>query len=196
MKYVSPFKTSLGGHVTLRELSLHLLDILENAVRAKATIIRVTILLDKASSMLVLRVEDDGPGMDLSAGQVLNPFYTTKKGKRTGLGLSLFQAAALQAGGELALDRSELGGLKVEASFLYAHVDRAPLGNIGDTIKTLAVTNPETVWICQIDGPGGAHTLILQDIMEDDPDVSLFAVTEKFGKQIDAALTEACISVS
>lgn len=177
------------------ELSLHLLDILENAVRAQATVIRVSILLDEASSLLTLRVEDDGPGMNLSDSHAMDPFYTTKKGKRTGLGLSLFQAAAQQAGGLFSLDTSELGGLKVEASFRYTHIDRAPLGNVGETVKTLAVTHPETVWICYIEGPIGSRTLILQDLMEEDPGLSLFAVAEEYCKQINTALRDTGFSV-
>lgn len=178
----------------MRELALHLLDVIENAVRAQATVIRVSIRLDKKAEMLTLSVEDDGPGLPVDAKHALDPFYTTKSGKRTGLGLSLFEAAAQQAEGGVRLSESEFGGAKVEALFKYNHFDRAPLGDVGGTIKVLAVSNPEIVWICCIEGPGGAQTLILQDVIVENPGASLFGVVENYAERIRAALREANIN--
>lgn len=47
----------------MHDLSLYLLDILENSVRAGATIITTTIVADRAADELSLAVEDDGPGL-------------------------------------------------------------------------------------------------------------------------------------
>jgi hypothetical protein len=178
----------------LRELALHLLDVIENSVRAQATVIRVSVLLDSAADTLTLRLEDDGPGLSITPEQVLDPFYTTKKGKRTGLGLSLLRAAAEQAGGGMSLSRSEFGGLQVEASFKYAHVDRAPLGDVAATIKSIALSNPQIVWICCIEGPGDAQTLILQDFMDGNQEKSLFTIMEEYGARIEEVLRKANIS--
>ncbi len=175
------------------ELALHLLDILENAVRAKAAIIRVSIRLDARGERLTLCVEDDGPGFPVAPEDVLNPFFTTKGGKRTGLGLSLFRAAAQQAGGDMALSTSEFGGAKVEAFLGYTHVDRAPLGDVGETVKAIAVPNPEIVWIVHVEGPGGVRTLTLQDFMLETPQDSLFRIGERYAEAIRNALREAHI---
>jgi signal transduction histidine kinase len=128
----------------MHDLSLYLLDILENSVRAGATVISTTIVADRAADELTIRVEDDGPGLPVEPEQALDPFYTTKSNKKTGLGLSLFRQAAEAAGGGLTVGRSdELGGVLVSATMSLVNVDRPPLGDIAASIATMVVTNPE-----------------------------------------------------
>lgn len=128
----------------MHDLSLYLLDILENSVRAGATVISTTIVADRAADELLIRVEDDGPGLPVEPEQALDPFFTTKRDKKTGLGLSLFRQAAEAAGGGLAVGRSdELGGARVSARMSLVNVDRPPLGDIAASIATMVVTNPE-----------------------------------------------------
>ena len=178
----------------MRELALHLLDVMENAVRAQATVVRVSVLLESDTNLLRLSVEDDGPGLPVAPEHALDPFYTTKKGKRTGLGLSLFKAAAQQARGDLALSESEFAGVKVEAWFEYNHLDRTPLGDVAASIETLAISNPDIIWVCHIEGPGGEETLILQDLIVEHPDMSLFQVLALFARRVRQALAAAQIS--
>ncbi len=74
----------------------------------------------------------------------MDPFYTTKAGKKTGLGLSLFRQAAEAAGGELVVGESaELGGVAVQARMSLTDVDRPPLGDVAMTLFTMALTNPD-----------------------------------------------------
>lgn len=153
-----------AGDAVLRELSLHLLDVIENSMRAKATIIRISVI--KKEGFLTLSVEDDGPGLPVTPEQALDPFFTTKKGKKTGLGLSLFQAACEQAGGDFKLGTSELGGVSVSARFQYDHWDRAPLGNFADTLQTVTLAAPDIVWVCHIESAKTVATLILQTFLE------------------------------
>jgi hypothetical protein len=128
----------------MHDLSLYLLDVLENSVRAGATVIATTIVVDRAGDALTICVEDDGPGLPVDPQQALDPFFTTKKDKKTGLGLSLFRQAAEGAGGDLEVGRSdELGGARVSARMSLADVDRPPLGDVAASIATMVVTNPE-----------------------------------------------------
>jgi hypothetical protein len=127
----------------LRELSLHILDIIENAVTAGASRIAVEVTQETEWDLMRIVVEDNGPGLSVSAEQAMDPFYTTKKGKKTGLGLSLFRFRIEQAGGELTLDRSTLGGLAVRATLSLAHVDRNPLGDLASTISSVVAANPQ-----------------------------------------------------
>ena len=105
--------------------------------------IRVAVAEDPARDRLEVAVEDDGPGLDVPAETALDPFYTTKSGKRTGLGLSLFRSAAERAGGRLEIARSELGGLAVRAEMGLTHVDRTPLGDLAATLSSVVCTNPD-----------------------------------------------------
>lgn len=126
----------------MRELSLHILDLIENAVTAGASRIAVEITQETEWNLMRIVVEDDGPGLSVSAEQAMDPFYTTKKGKKTGLGLSLYRFRIEQAGGELTLDRSSLGGLAVRATMSLVHVDRNPLGDLAATISSIVAANP------------------------------------------------------
>ncbi len=127
----------------MRELSLHILDLIENAIRAGASIISVTITEDRAKDVLEIAVEDNGPGLSVPVKVATDPFYTTKSGKSTGLGLSLFRFQVEQTGGELTLHRSELGGLAVKAAMQLSHIDRSPLGDLASTLASVVCTNPD-----------------------------------------------------
>ena len=126
----------------MRELSLHILDLIENAVRAGATVIAVSVEEEPGSDLLVISVEDDGPGLAVGADTAADPFFTTKEGKKTGLGLSLLKFRAEQSGGCFRLERSGLGGLAVRASMPLSHVDRSPLGDLAATLASVVCTCP------------------------------------------------------
>jgi len=127
----------------MHDLSLYLLEVLENSVRAEATRVDIGLFIDEASDQLRLSVDDDGRGLATTPEQTLDPFYTTKPGKKTGLGLSLLRAEAQAAGGDLTIGPSPtLGGVRVEAVMRWNHVDRPPLGDIGTTIIVTAAMNP------------------------------------------------------
>jgi signal transduction histidine kinase len=127
----------------MHDLSLYLLDILENSVRAGATVIAVSVTADRGADRLSMTVEDDGPGLPVTPEQALDPFYTTKAHKKTGLGLSLFRQAAEAAGGSLSVGRSQtLGGVAVRAEMSLSNVDRPPLGDVATSLLTMVATNP------------------------------------------------------
>jgi len=128
----------------LEDLSLHILDIVENAIAAKAKKIDVVIMEELNEDRLVIEIIDDGIGMDEQVKEkATDPFFTTRTSRRVGLGLSLLAQAARDAGGMLRIE-SELGkGTKVTATFQYHHIDRKPLGNMMETMTTLLLGNPE-----------------------------------------------------
>ena len=134
----------------MRELSLHILDLIENSILAGATAIAVGITEDAEADRLEVAVDDNGCGLSVTPEQALDPYYTTKAGKRTGLGLSLFQAAAQQAGGSFTLGESALGGLAVRAVMQLGHIDRKPLGDLATTLSSVVCTNPHLELWCRI----------------------------------------------
>lgn len=127
----------------MEDLSLHVLDIAENAVVAGASRITILINENEARDILSIRVSDDGPGMTPAAArQALDPFFTTK-GKRTGLGLPLLAQAVEQCGGRLTVSSVPGKGTRVVARFRYGHVDRPPLTNMAGTMTVLVLGHPE-----------------------------------------------------
>lgn len=128
----------------MHDLSLYLLEVLENSVRAGATTVATRIVADAQADRLTMVVDDDGPGLPVPPDEVIDPFFTTKPGKKTGLGLSLFRQDAETAGGGLRVGRSHgLGGVEVEAWMELANVDRPPLGDVATTLVAMAAANPE-----------------------------------------------------
>ncbi len=134
----------------MQDLSLHILDIAENSVVAKASRIEIRIMEDKEKDLLSLEVTDNGVGMDdKTLKKALDPFYTSKTIRRFGFGLSLLSEAAKAANGNLSIKSRKGKGTQIKANFQYSHIDRRPLGDIGRTIVTLVMANPEIDFIYQ-----------------------------------------------
>jgi len=113
------------------ELSLHILDILENAVEAGATRVELRIEEDLAADRLTIEVVDNGRGMDEGTlARVLDPFFTTRQTRHVGLGLPLLAAAADRCEGALHVESHVGEGTHVAATFRHSHIDRAPLGDV------------------------------------------------------------------
>jgi len=119
----------------VRELALHVLDILQNTVEAGATRVTLTIQEDIPADRLTITVIDNGRGMDAATvARVTNPFYTTRTTRHVGLGLPLYAMAAEQAGGGLRIVSQPGLGTTVEATFQLSHPDRQPLGDMPSTL--------------------------------------------------------------
>lgn len=128
----------------MKDLSLHILDLVENAIAAKASKVEIVIHEDPREDRLVIEIKDDGMGMDQEMSQkATDPFFTTRSSRRVGLGLSLMAQAAQQAGGRLQIESELEKGTKVVATFQYQHIDRKPLGDVIETMTTLFLGNPE-----------------------------------------------------
>ena len=122
---------------------MHILDIVENAIRAAAQHVWITITEDAARDVLVVEIKDDGVGMSENLkNRVTDPFTTTKKTSRVGLGIPLLEQAAQESGGEVFITSEPGKGTTVRATFQYSHIDRKPLGTISQTLLTLIAGNP------------------------------------------------------
>ena len=151
----------------MEDLSLHILDIVENAIAAKAKRIDVLIREEVNEDRLVIEIIDDGIGMDEEVREkATDPFFTTRTSRKVGLGLSLMAQAAREAGGMLRVE-SELGkGTKVIATFQYSHIDRKPLGSMIETMATLLLGNPELDISYSHQKEGKTYTLSSQALKE------------------------------
>lgn len=137
----------------MEDLSLHILDIVENSLRANAKNIEVRLIQNEDKNQLILEVTDDGEGMnEETVRQSLDPFFTTKTGKKVGLGLPLLGQAAEEADGKLEVESMEGRGTKVVVTFKLSHIDRKPIGNLDETIKCLKATHPEVNFCFEYEG--------------------------------------------
>jgi len=119
----------------MRELSLHILDVLENALAAGATCVDLTIEQDAATDRMTITIRDDGRGMDEEQlERIYDPFFTTRTTRHVGLGIPLFKAAAERCDGSLTVTSQPGQGTTLRADFQHSHIDRAPLGNIEGTL--------------------------------------------------------------
>lgn len=133
----------MTGQEKLKDLSLHILDIAENSISAGAKNIDITIVENEKKDLLTLEIKDDGRGINGSILQsVTDPFVTTRRTRKVGLGLALLKAASESAGGKLKIKSSSGSGTAIKATFQISHIDRKPLGNINETLMTLIMGNP------------------------------------------------------
>jgi len=124
----------------MRELSLHILDIVQNSIEAQATLIEIVMKEDISNDLLKITIVDNGTGISKEKlWNITDPFVTTRKTRRVGLGLSLFEVAAMRCEGSLKI-RSNPKGTEVISTFRHSHIDRAPIGNIADTLVAMAIS--------------------------------------------------------
>ncbi len=130
----------------MQDLSLHILDIIENSCSANATLIKIEITIDKKEDKLIIKISDNGIGMDsLTLEKAVNPFYTTKseRKKKVGLGIPLFKQNAELCNGSFHIESKQNHGTELTAIFQYSHIDRMPLGNLADTFLNTIIAHPE-----------------------------------------------------
>ena len=133
----------------MKELSLNILDIAENSVKAGATL--TEILIDETCEKITIAIRDDGCGMDeQTVKSAQNPFYTTRTTRSVGLGIPFFKMQAEQTGGEFTLaskhkdENPDDHGTYISASFYKNHIDFTPLGDVVLSITTLIFGHPDT----------------------------------------------------
>ena len=133
----------------MKELSLNILDIAENSVKAGATLTEITLIED--TDTLTLSIKDNGCGMTEEVlRSVTDPFYTTRTTRKVGLGIPLLKLAAEQTGGSLVInsksekEHPDAHGTEVIAQFNKNHLDFTPIGDVVLTITTLVQGHPDT----------------------------------------------------
>ncbi len=130
----------------MQDLSLHILDIVENSIDAGASRIEIMIEENIKKNFLKIEIKDNGKGMNKKTlAKVLDPFYTTKTVRRVGLGLSLLSQTVKEANGELKIYTRSKKGTRIIACMEYNHIDRRPLGDMADTMLALIGTKADRI---------------------------------------------------
>jgi anti-sigma regulatory factor (Ser/Thr protein kinase) len=128
----------------VEDLSLHVLDIAENAVTAGARRVDIRVTEDEKQDLLTIEVEDDGKGMDEGTlKKSTDPFFTMRTGAKVGLGLPLLMQSAAECNGGLEVSSRPGHRTLVRATFRNSHIDRKPLGDMTQTLCALVSGHPE-----------------------------------------------------
>lgn len=166
----------------MKELSLHILDIVQNSITAKATRIDIKVAENPDKNQLTITITDNGSGMSPTAlKQATDPYYTSRQTRKVGLGLSLFKQAAEQCGGCFKIISDPETGTKIKVSMQYKHIDRQPMGDIAGVITLLASSNPDIYFRYEHKTPSGKYvfdTLKIMKVIENisiaDPNILRF----------------------
>lgn len=166
----------------MQEISLNILDVAENSVKAKASLIEISVDEDIGANRLTVVIKDNGCGMSSETVKaVTNPFYTTRTTRKVGLGVPFFKMAAEMTGGRFDIQSKEGEGTLVTAEFVYDNIDRMPLGDIAGTVTSLVQCNDTIDFVYSHSYCGSSFVMdtrefreILGDVPFSTPEIALF----------------------
>lgn len=151
----------------MTELSLNILDVAENSVKAGAPLTKITVEANENKNLLTIIIDDNGCGMsDEQVKKVTDPFYTTRTTRKVGLGVPFFKEAAEAAGGSFAIVSKQGVGTTVTANFLLNHIDRMPMGDLTATMHTLITMHEEKDFIFTYTVNDNSFTLDTRQLKE------------------------------
>ena len=128
----------------MKEMALHILDLVQNSIAAEATLIETTIEEDQEHDLFRITIQDNGKGMTKEELKLASdPFYTSRTTRKVGLGLSLFRQRAEGTGGAFNIESVPGAGTRVTADFGFHHIDRPVLGDIAGVVVMLLAANPD-----------------------------------------------------
>ena len=178
----------------MREISLNILDVVQNSIRAMSTLIEITIEENPESDLFAFAIKDNGTGMDEEmVKKVSDPFVTTRTSRKVGLGISLLKSAAQQTGGDIEISSEKNFGTTLRADFSYSHIDRQPLGDISAVIVSLISTNPDIDFVYThrfMSEEFILDTRELHSILGEEVKLSEISVASWIGEFINSNLTE------
>lgn len=158
----------------MRELSLNVMDVAQNSVRAQASLVFITVSESDRDDSLSITISDDGCGMtDEQVEQVVDPFFTTRTTRKVGLGVPLFKLSAEQTGGSFSITSKVGEGTTTKASYVKSHIDMTPLGDINSTVEILIRCNPDIDFVFTHSTDINSFTLDTRELREVLGDVSL-----------------------
>jgi len=151
----------------MKDLALHILDILQNSVTAGATLVKLQIDEIPADDKYLVKFTDNGKGMDAEMVQhVTDPFFTTRTTRKVGLGLPLLNQNAKRTGGSLMIHSTPGMGTEVLVEFSFKHIDRLPTGDIAGTLALTVSSYPAIEFIYTHNTPQGTFIFDTAEIKE------------------------------
>lgn len=157
----------------MTELSLNVLDVAQNSIRAKASLTEISVEIHTDKNSLVITVEDNGCGMDKeTVKRAADPFFTTRTAGKTGFGVPFFKMSAEMTGGSFKIVSEKDKGTKMTAYYVLDSINRMPLGDMPSVIEALTLCNTDIDFIYNysVDGKGFTFdTVKVKKILEGVP---------------------------
>jgi len=169
----------------MRDLSLHILDLAQNSVRAEAGLVGISVVADERK-WITISISDDGKGMDEALkNSVLSPFATTRTTRKVGLGIPLIAQNARLTGGDVRIESTVGEGTTLTATLDGASIDCLPLGDLSSTIVSLVSANPFSPdFVLNCRSPKGEMTFdtrqvrqILGDVALNEPEITAWMLS-------------------
>jgi anti-sigma regulatory factor (Ser/Thr protein kinase) len=151
----------------MRELSDNIMDIAQNSIAAGAALTEVHIRVSHADNLITFVFRDNGCGMSAEMVRtVMEPFTTSRKTRKVGLGLPLLKQTAEMTGGTVGIQSTVGVGTEVTATFGLDHIDRPPMGDVAGAWFSLVVMNPDSDFLFTYDYDGQDFTFDTRIIRE------------------------------
>ncbi|BDX36786.1 histidine kinase [Tenuifilaceae bacterium CYCD] len=129
----------------MKDLSLHILDIVQNSVVAQASNIEIRIEVDKKNDYLAIIITDNGKGMSPEFLQsVTDPYTTTRTTRKVGLGIPLLKQNTERAGGSMQIESALGQGTSLKATLNPNNIDCLPIGDVAGVVSMLICSYPDT----------------------------------------------------
>lgn len=149
----------------MKDLSMHILDIVENSVKAGAT--EVVVDLNHHDDALDMTIRDNGCGMDSeTVKKVFDSYFTSRTTRKVGLGLPFLKMNAEQTGGTVRVESEPGKGTVVTATFVITHIDCVPQGDIAATLALLITGHPDINFRIRVTKTTGSFEISSEEIKE------------------------------
>ena len=166
----------------MQDISMHIIDIIQNSIKAGASLITIIINESPKNDIFAFSIEDNGKGMDKDMlKRVRDPFVTSRTTRKVGLGIPLLEQTCTMCEGSFDMESTPGKGTKVTARMRYGNIDRPPIGDIGGCIYMTIVTNPDLDFVFKYSFNDSEFVLdtrevkkVLGGVSIADPEVSLW----------------------
>ncbi|MDD2636039.1 MAG: ATP-binding protein [Bacteroidales bacterium] len=151
----------------MKTLDMHITDIVHNSIRGKASSIKIELVDSVIDNLISISISDNGCGIDKETLEAINKsFYSSRKERKTGMGLALLKFNANLTGGEFVIDSTPKKGTTVKATFGKDHIDRQPLGNVAECIASFVCQYQEINFVFHYKNDVGEFTIDSDSVRE------------------------------
>ena len=179
----------------MAEISLHLMDLIENSISAGASMVELYIYQNRKKDFMIITIIDNGKGMsDDVIERAQDPLFSTKEGKNWGLGIPLFKQTAEMCDGFFRINSIENRFTKVEVGMKLSHIDRPPMGDLVGTIISVILGHPDLDFSLFLDVDGAKYNFSTKEVREVLGEVPL--ISPEVIKYLEKDLKEAILDIA